>query len=36
MITATYALSGMLMAGTGWLFAAGWLDADGADGWPGR
>ncbi|MBN9561427.1 MAG: MFS transporter [Alphaproteobacteria bacterium] len=27
MITATYALSGVLMAGTGWLFAAGVLDA---------
>jgi MFS family permease len=27
MITATYALSGVLMAITGWLFAAGWLDA---------
>jgi MFS family permease len=27
MITATYALSGILMAFTGWLFAAGYLDA---------
>ena len=27
MITATYAMSGMLMAITGWLFAAGYLDA---------
>ncbi|HVY15406.1 MAG TPA: MFS transporter [Rhodopila sp.] len=25
MITATYAVSGILMAGTGWLFAQGWL-----------
>ena len=27
MITVTYALSGILMALTGWLFALGWLDA---------
>ncbi len=27
MITATYALSGVMMAGVGWLFAQGWLDA---------
>ena len=27
MITATYALSGMLMVVTGWMFAMGWLDA---------
>jgi MFS family permease len=27
MITATYALSGVLMVATGWMFAAGWLDA---------
>ena len=27
MITATYAVSGVLMALTGWLFALGWLDA---------
>ena len=27
MITVTYALSGVLMALTGWLFALGWLDA---------
>ena len=27
MITATYALSGILMAAVGWLFARGWLDA---------
>ncbi|PPQ34655.1 MFS transporter [Rhodopila globiformis] len=27
MITATYGLSGLLMALTGWMFAAGWLDA---------
>jgi MFS family permease len=27
MITATYAISGILMAFTGWLFAAGYLDA---------
>ncbi len=27
MITATYGLSGVLMALTGWLFALGWLDA---------
>ncbi|HEX2942960.1 MAG TPA: MFS transporter [Rhodopila sp.] len=27
MITATYALSGILMVLTGWLFAVGWLDA---------
>jgi MFS family permease len=27
MITATYAISGVLMALTGWMFALGWLDA---------
>ena len=27
MITATYALSGVLMVATGWMFATGWLDA---------
>ena len=27
MITATYALAGVLMAAVGWLFARGWLDA---------
>ena len=27
MITATYALSGILMAAVGWMFARGWLDA---------
>ena len=27
MITATYALAGVLMAAVGWLFAQGWLDA---------
>ena len=27
MITATYAVSGVLMALTGWMFAMGWLDA---------
>lgn len=27
MITATYALSGVLMVATGWLFTLGWLDA---------
>ncbi len=27
MITATYALSGVLMAAVGWMFARGWLDA---------
>jgi MFS family permease len=27
MITATYGLSGVLMALTGWMFAMGWLDA---------
>ena len=27
MITATYGLSGVLMVMTGWMFAAGWLDA---------
>jgi len=27
MITATYAVSGVLMALTGWMFALGWLDA---------
>ncbi len=27
MITATYALSGVLMVATGWMFAVGWLDA---------
>jgi MFS family permease len=27
MITSTYALSGVLLAGVGWLFRAGWLDA---------
>jgi MFS family permease len=27
MITATYGVSGILMALTGWMFAAGWLDA---------
>jgi MFS family permease len=27
MITATYAVSGVLMAVTGWMFAMGWLDA---------
>ncbi len=27
MITATYALSGIMMAAVGWLFARGWLDA---------
>ncbi|MGI4942670.1 MAG: MFS transporter [Janthinobacterium lividum] len=27
MITATYALSGVLMAAVGWMFAQGWLDA---------
>jgi MFS family permease len=27
MITATYGLSGVLMALTGWMFALGWLDA---------
>jgi len=27
MIAGTYAVSGVLMALTGWLFATGWLDA---------
>lgn len=27
MITATYGMSGLLIAMTGWMFAAGWLDA---------
>jgi MFS family permease len=27
MIASTYALSGLLLAGVGWLFRAGWLDA---------
>ena len=29
MITATYALAGILMAAVGWMFARGWLDAAG-------
>ena len=29
MITATYALAGILMAAVGWMFAQGWLDATG-------
>ena len=35
MITATYALSGVLLTGTGWLFARGVLDAPGRPR-PGR